>query len=879
MRILLGLIALIVPRAERPRWREEWLAEVRHGGWRMLTGALPDAWTMRKVLPAEAGSHKSMPSWLPPSGGSSNSPFQAIGQDFRYSLRGLSSSPGFVIGVVLSLSVGMTAMTAAFSLVNAIVFRPPGGIGQPDELLGVRLTQTMNGFPYHAATLDRYRLLMTSTRSFSGLAGQRGTEAVVAFPGEPVTVPAMFVSANYFEVLRVTPVLGRLLGPAHEHEPVAVISHDAWRHYFGSDASVVGRSLKVNGSVLEVLGVAPAEFTGVRRELDDDDAPRIWLPLTMLQSMARQDASPTPPTEFGVQLIGRLNPGVGRAEAQAETSVLAAAFPRGDKPERPVEAKLTGLGPKDATALELLGFLTAFMAVPAIVLALACVNAANLLASRASRRLREAAIRLSIGATPWRVVRLLLVESMLLALGGCGLGLSFTYWAAQVFGRYTAVVIHIDWRVAVFAGGLSVLTAVSFGLAPALAATARAGDLVRGMSRRPATRARRVLIATQAALSLALMLTGWQFVNTVRSLAHNDGVRDADHLVIGLVDVSRLNWSPSEIEGYYDRILSKINQLEGVSHAAFSCQCNPWGAWQSRGGGSAYIWLGHHATEKPGSTLAMYAGGDLFGAFGLPMVAGRNFNTEDHRSPVRSVIVNQPFAEKYLGGHAVGQSMRLSATKEFGASHSAVVVGVVAAPTARRTDSLPQVYYPTPLETMPARALYVRFTAPATDMIGPLHTIVREAHPDAPRPQIATAEQQRWERHKSNQFLAAAVSLLGLLALLLVAGGLYGVVAFVVSLRSQEIAVRMALGAQPVEVVRMIVRQAMAPAVVGAAVGVLGAIVTGLIVRARLYGSTALDPVAFAGAVSVLFVVLLAATITPALRAARINPVDKLRTE
>ena len=870
MRILLALISLMAPRSERPRWREEWRAELQHGGWRMLAGALPDAWAMRRVRRAlTAGSSRSHP-------------LHAIGQDFRYALRGLSSSPGFVAGVVLSLSVGMTAMTAAFSLVNAIVFRPPGGIGQPDELAEVRLTQMRNGFPYNAATRDRYRLLMTSTRSFSGIAGQRGSEAVVAFPGEPVTVPAMFVSVNYFEVLRVTPALGRLLGPAHEQEAVAVISHDAWRQYFGRDTSVVGRTLKVNGQPLEVVGVAPAEFTGVRRELDDDDAPRVWLPLPLLQVMMPQDITGTAPSDVAVGLVGRLRPGVDRVRAQAETTVLAAAFPRADRPDAPIQSKLVGLGgarPDDGTTLELLGFLTAFMAVPAIVLALACVNAANLLASRASRRLREAAVRLSMGATPWRVVRLLLVESMLLAAGGCVLGLAFTYWAAQVFGRYTAVAIHIDWRVALFAAGLSALTAVSFGLAPALAATARAGDLVRGMARRPATRARRVLIATQAALSLALMLTGWQFANTVRSLAQNDGLRDADHLVLGLVDVSRLNWSSAEIEGYYDRIFSRINQLEGVSHASYSCQCNPWGAWQSRGGGSAYIWLGHHPPEKPGSTLAMYAGGDLFGAFGLPIIAGRNFNAEDHRSPVRSVIVNQPFAEKYLSGHAIGQSMRLSATRDFGASHPAVVVGVVAAPTARRTDSHPQLYYPAPLETMPARALYVRFTRPAADMIGPLHTIVREAHPDAPRPQIATAEHQRWERHKSNQFLAAAVSLLGLLALLLVAGGLYGVVAFVVTLRSQEIAVRMALGAQPSEVVRMVVRQAMAPAVVGAAVGVLGAVVTGLVVRARLYGSAALDPVALAGAVSVLFVVLLAATITPALRAARINPVDTLRTE
>jgi hypothetical protein len=275
----------------------------------------------------------------------------------------------------------------------------------------------------------------------------------------------------------------------------------------------------------------------------------------------------------------------------------------------------------------------------------------------------------------------------------------------------------------------------------------------------------------------------------------------------------------------------------------------------------------------------MFADGDLFGALELPVIAGRTFRTDEQRSPVRSVIVNQPFADRYLKSGAVGQPVRIGATKDFSGSQAAVVVGVVQGPATRRTDSLPLVYYPAPLADMPSRTLYVRFERPATEMIGLLRSAIREVHPDAPRPDVATAEQRRWERHKSNQFLAASVSLLGLLALLLSAGGLYGVVAFVVTLRSQEIAVRMALGARPQEVVGMIVRQAMTPAAVGGALGVFGAVTTGLIIRARLYGASPLDPAAFAGAASLLFAVLFAATILPASRAARINPIDTLRTE
>lgn len=868
MRILLRLISLLVPRTERSRWREEWLAEIQHGGRRMVTGALPDAWAMRRVVRS----------------GRRASPLHGIEQDVRYALRSLFASPGFVIGVVLSLSIGMTTMTSAFGLVNAIALRPPAGIGQHAEVVQLQLRQPVNGLPYEAATRERYLSLRGSMQSFSGLAAHRSSEMVVAFPGEPITVPGMFVSGNYFEVLRVTPAAGRLIGPPDESAPgtqhVAVLSHDAWIRYFAGEPTVVGSTLKVNGQLVQIIGVAPVEFTGVRHEIDEDEAPRVWIPLSLLSMMAQEPAAPPASrSEPIVGITGRLRDDVSQAEAQAEVSVLAASLPRGTRSDVPIEARLTGLGPKDASPLEWIGFIVSFMAVPAIVLALACVNAANLFASRASRRLRDAAVRLSIGATPWRIVRLLLVECVMLALGGCALGLALTYWATAIFTRYVPIVIHIDWRVALFSAVLSIVTALAFGLAPAISAAARASDLVRGLATRPSTRARAVLIATQAALSLALMVTGWQFVNTVRALAMNDGLRAADHLAIASIDVGKLNWPSSDVDAYYDRIFDRVSQLPNVRHVSYSCQCNPWGAWQSRGGGSLSIWLGHHSPDKPGRTLAMYSGGDLFGAFELPVVAGRGFRPEERVGPVRSVIVNQPFADKYLASNAVGQPVRVGSSDDFAGSQPAVIVGVVQAPMARRTDSLPMVYYPAPLADLPARTMYVRFSTPASDSIGLLHAAIREVNADAPRPHILTAEQQRWERHEANQFLAAAVSLLGGIALLLAGGGLYGVVAFLVTLRSHEIAVRMALGARANEVVGMVVRQALRPAALGAAVGLFGALVTGLIVRARLYGASPVDPVAFAGAATLLFAVLFAATIVPARRAALVDPIQILRTE
>ena len=866
--VLLWLIARIVPAHARARWIEEWRAELPHGPRTMIAGALPDAWALRRLAPG---------------GGRRPSPFHALDQDIRYALRGLIGSPGFILGVVVSLAVGMSATTAAFSLVNSIALRPPAGIQQADDVVQVRLTRVMQGLPYSRSNYESFVALRGTMRSVSGLAAYRESEMTVAFPGEPISVPGMVVSSNYFETLGVRPAAGRLIGTADEGapgvHPVAVLAHDAWLRHFAGSNSAIGSTIRVNGSLLQIVGVAPPEFTGIRLEIDEDEGPVVWIPMTMSR-LAVRDAEGNPASieqapQTYLALIGRLAPGVTRRAAQAEAAVLAAARDGDERSNPPTEARVVGLGPE-----QLVPGIFAFMAVPLIVLALACVNAANLLSGRVSRRIRDAALRLSIGATPWRIVRQMLVESLLLALGGAALGLALTYWIVVTFEYFLPIVLYIDWRVVMFALGTSLVTALAFGLAPGISAAARAGDLVRGMAKRRGTRTRALLIGAQAALSLSLMATGWQFVKTVRTLAQNDGVRAADHLVMASLDVGKLAWPAAEVDAYYDRVRDRVHQLPGVTQAALSCACNPWGAWTSSGGGALKVWLPTHRPDKPGSALAMYSGGDLFGALELPIAAGRAFRPEEHTGLSRAVLVNQPFADRYLAPQALGQTIQIGGTRStFSDAQTAVVVGVVQPPSVKRTDSMPMIYYPAPVENMPARTLYIRFDRPAADAIPLLHAAIRELHPDVPRPRILTAEQQRWERQKSNQFLAASVSLLGVLALLLAAGGLYGVVAFVVTMRSHEIAVRMALGAQSASVVGMVVRQALTPAAIGAAVGAFGAAAVGLIVRSRLYGASPMDPAAFAGATALLIGVLLMASIVPARRAARIDPITVLRQE
>jgi hypothetical protein len=275
----------------------------------------------------------------------------------------------------------------------------------------------------------------------------------------------------------------------------------------------------------------------------------------------------------------------------------------------------------------------------------------------------------------------------------------------------------------------------------------------------------------------------------------------------------------------------------------------------------------------------MYAGGALFDALEQEIAAGRSFRDDELSAPVRTVIVNQPYADRHFGGRAVGRSLRINATPDFASSFDVTIVGVVRPPSVRRNDSLPMIYYPAPLATMPKRTLLVRYDRPAADAIALLHGAMREVHADVARPEIRTAGQLRWERNSARQFLAAGVSLLGVLALVLAAGGLYGVVSFLVSTRRQEIAVRMALGAEPRRVVGMIIRQALTPAGIGMAAGAAGAAAIGLVVKSRLYGASPVDPVAFGGAAALMLAVLFTASALPARHAARIDPMTVLKQD
>jgi predicted permease len=868
MRILLGLIALIVPRAERPRWREEWLAEVQHGGWRMLTGALPDAWTMRKVLPAEAGRHPK--------------PFHALDQDIRYALRSFSADRSFTLAVVGSLAIGIAATTAAFAVVNAALFRPYPGVQAQEQLVRITLGPR-NTTVWDLASWDDIEAIRNGVPAVENLTVAHGTAFAAAPGGEtPRTVGGLIVSANYFDVLGVKPTIGRFFMRDDDTEgrPAVVVSYAYWQQHLGGDASVLERNVFVNGRALPVIGVAPEGFGWVFTRADAD----LWIPFSQSDLVFRDDfdrpADARSAGPFDNTIIGRLRPAatIEQASAQAAglTPAIAARRPRNS---RDLTVRVQPL--RVADPAQYAPFAAALLAVPLIVLAIACVNAANLLLARASRRSLDWLVRLALGASRWRLIRLLLVESGLLALAGAALGLLICSWIVslvQSWIGYTSITIDIN--VVLFVVGVALATALVFGLGPALtvtrAAVNRAAEAGRFMRGPFGSRTRAALVTLQAALCLGLLATGAQFTNTLRTLT-DEGLPEPKQFLRASLDLDKLRYDRAQSEAFYAQLLQRATEIPAVKAAGLA---NTDVLSGSVGSSSIRVWVPGWGPDPRRGVVTMYAAGRYFEAMGIPILQGRGFTADEQRGTPRVAIVNQPFADEIFGGAALGHALRIGVqdAKET-TTHDVMIVGVVPSPARRRTDSLPMVYYPVPLQPEPRLDLLVRVDGDPSGVGAAIRTIATGIDSRVPVERIVTGEELRRLRNSIEYNLAQTLSALGLLALVLAASGLYGVVSYMVTQRQKEIGIRMALGAGGASVLRLVLRQSLVPVMAGCVLGAIGAVTVAALIRSRLYGVSPMDPVAFGGATLLLLAVMMVASLAPARRASRVDPVEVLRQE
>jgi predicted permease len=876
IRTALHLISLLVPAAARPRWREEWLAELNHAHWQgrnlrsrlsLAAGSLPDALATRRVTKTAATS------------GPRASVFHAMDQDVRYAMRGLGKSPGFALGVVLSLAVGIGANATAFSVIDGAMFRPFPGVKDQHELVRISVgplsPKLFDGPGLTYRDLQTMREALTTLR---GLSTSGNVTFAILAEGQASAVPGALVSGNYFQVLGVTAAAGRFFFDEEDQSaerPVAVISDVLWERIYRRAPSAIGSQLQVNGTAFHIIGVTPPGFMGVRK-----NRPDLWVPTSMAE-LALRDRDEQP-TRFenarGVWFdhVGRRRADVTFEAVSAQVALLTARLDATSVDDKSrVTASRVWMNDPTANVPAIVGF----MAIPMLVLAIACVNAANLVLARSSRQMRDWTVRLALGATRWRVVRQVLAESMMLSLVAAILGLLLARWALSFIASQVPMPMPLDHRVSLFTIVIAVLTAVTFSLGPALGVTSRATRRLTPASSGQAgsvrSRARFALVALQAALSLGLLATGAQFTKTVQAAATQEYIPDPERLILTSFDLDPLRLDREAGEDFYRRLLDRVNVIPGVAAAGFSTRGLVFGT--SQGDSVARMWLPDSPPEGVGVRAFRVTPG-LLDAVGVPLFHGRRFTPADEAA-LRTVVVNKPFADKFLNRQPLGKTFRLGVTRAAAAGAEVTVVGIVDGILRRGSQEPPLVYYPAPLVYHPRRALYIRLDRTGTFNLAGLQSAVREVDARVPIAAVSTLADIRGEKDSELKMMTHAAGLLGLLALVLAAGGLYSVVSYIVSLRRQEVGIRIALGAEARSIVGMIVGQALMPTLLGAAVGAGCAAAAGALIRSRLYGASPVDPVAFGAATLLMLMVMLVASWIPARHAGRVDPISVLRQE
>ena len=813
-------------------------------------------------------------------------------QDIRYGMRTLTRDPGFALVAVIILTLGIGANSTLFTMVNSTFLQDPPLIESPEELVGFTTIDDNgqnDGFGY-----PDYEWFRDENESFSGvLAYMPNSTAVAVGGGEEVAqADAWVVSGNYFDVLGVGMARGRAFSPEESvtpnTHPVAVISNGFWSRYFGADPDVIGRTLRVNGSPLTIIGVTPAGFRDISPV---ETPPDVYLPIMMQGTimpgseswLVRRDDN----ILIWLRMIGRLAPGVSYESTQANVDVMFSQWESEfagwlesiDYVQGSTRIALTtGYKFDPRTGSELRRLLTLLFMVVGVVLLIAIANLSILLLARASARQREVGIRAALGAGRSRVVRQLLTESCLLALlGGVG-GLILAFWSARLASTLMPVSFAVDFqpdvKVAAFTVGISVLTAVLFGLAPAwqLSRADIVAFLHRGSARGPRASLRNILVVAQIALSIVLVTGAGLFVRSLASARGVDlGFDPANKLA---VSVQLGNHGYDEVSGnqFVVDMLDRLGGVPEVETATTSWHTPFRGMW-----GSSFLAPGtqysddDHAADSGFNRVAP----DYFNLMGIPLVAGREFTRADGASAPLVAIVNEALAEHVWPGEAaVGKIIRRNAG-------DLTVVGVAANANYYEVAEEPerQVYLPQ-LQTYTSRVTF--FMQTRGDPLA-LTRVVEEQF-RAQDPNVALYDVRTIENVIDGELapyrvMAILVGLFGGLALFLASVGLYGVQSYLVAGRTREIGIRMALGAEERQVAGSVVARSLVLSGVGILIGVGASLALARLVQGMLFGISERDPLTFVSVPLVLLAAATLATFLPARRASRVDPIVALREE
>ena len=821
-------------------------------------------------------------------------------RDIRYAMRSLGQARGFSCSVIGNLSLGLAATIVAFAFINGALLRPFPGVRDQDRLvtLGI-LERTPFGSTLPLTAMadypDVFRALREGMTSLDDLASVTESDVAVTLP-QPRSLPAAFVSPNYFDVLGVQPEIGRTFASegGRAESAVAIIGHALWTREFGRDPSVAGRPIQVGGQIFQIVGVAPQGFRGTTQSPTQTGV-ELWLPIALVDrvgdplSFGRGDIVflNDKPGERLIRYVGRMRDGVRADRVETELAVIAGRVGTpADDPAAPVIAEVSSLSRlNDRTNA---GQIVAIIvSIPLLVLAIACVNAANLFLVRASRRRREVAVRLALGASRLRLVRQLVIESLVLAIGAAVLALPLAWWGLQWVAAFMTIPMPLDGTVAAGALVTAFLTALGFGLVPALQAAGQHPSAALGTSpagsggTRAESRGRRVLVAGQVALSLALLATGFQLTSALESLAEPPGT-DPDRLLLASFNLAQLRFSSAESDAFYAALLDGVSRLPGVGAAGLSSR-NLGRGWDPFDPANAVRVDPGNGPDGRLLRASASAGGDYFKALGLDLVQGREFVAADRREIPDVAIVTERLASQLFKDAALGRSLRASTPFPGAVPADLRIVGIVKSPLGLSGEEVQAVFFPShfpsPIQRGTARTLHVRSEGPAAALAPAIRDLVAQLDPRVPILELGTLDQTIRADILQQRMLARGAALLGIVALLLASVGLYGVTSYSVAMRWREIAVRMALGARPDRVLAMVFRQALAVAMIGAVLGGLAAIAAGLVIQAEVFGVAGVDIATLGGSAALLAAAMLLASILPARRAARLDPNAVLREE
>ncbi len=836
---------------------------------------------------------------------------ERLGQDLRYAFRMMKGSPGFTLVAVLSLALGIGGNTAIFSLMNAVMLRSLP-VQEPDRLVlfgpghWVGIIDDLPNRNWQLFSYPFYRQVQRENRVFSGVTAMMSlpndTRAFIGGSAESEPVQTRLVAGTYFSVLGVNAIAGRTFTDAEDQtpgaDPVAVMSYSWWQRRFARDPSAIGKTLKIGSTVCKVIGVAAPDFFGT----SVGESPDLWIPLAMNAQVppgwggleARQDLS-----FQSLYILARLKPGVTLREANAQVNLIfkqslhqrvgsqpsaqdLAAIQKAVINLTPGDCGLSPVRDRFSTSLQLL------MGAVGLVLLIACANIANLLLARAASRQREIAVRLSIGAGRLRIIRQMLTESILLSVLGGAAGIALAEVALRLLltmvsgsSETLPLDVGLDARVLAFTLLLTVATGILFGLAPALRATRveLSSSLKEGrgsISARSRNVLASALIVSQVALSAVLLVGAGMFVRSLANLRNiGTGFDEENALVLG-VDTSLLDFKENDPRRVtlYRQIEEHVSQVPGVRAAGFAMftfQAGSWTDYAFPQGRSAPPDDDKREVHQDG------VGPGYFAAMGMPIVFGRGFQVSDTSTSPKVAIINETMARQFLP-HESPIGLRFGSSPEHSGEFE--IVGVVkdAKYESLREKPTPMAFYPYTRGGDPGQFV-VRYAGDAKSIVPAIRRVFAEVNSNLPINEVSTLSDHVEYTLTNDKLMARLSSFFGLLALLLASIGIYGVLSYAVARRTNEVGLRMALGAPRSSVLWLVMRDVLGLMAIGLAIGLPAALAGEQLIADLFYGLGKVDPWSIMAAIGILIVVGGIAAYLPARRASLVEPSTALRYE